>query len=344
MWMQHIKVSDDPNDDPWENDSLGCRKEEGLQLTKLIENIEHPFVLSVSGPWGSGKTTFIEMWKQHLQNEGFHCLYFNAWRNDFVSDPLIALVGEMELDTKELNPALRKKLKGKIDSLKTVSKVIVRHGLPALFKKLSGDLIDAEAIADAFSESFETYEKEKESLKTFRENLQGYAGLVRDNSEHSLVFFVDELDRCRPTYAVEFLERIKHLFDVDNVIFILALASGQLEASIKALYGDDTDSARYLRRMIDLSYELRIPSAKAYMPVLLQAFEIHKLENWTDSSELRNAAKILGTVADAFRLSLREQQQAIAHLAIILRIAGTKLEYMELASLMFLGAVRQECC
>ena len=86
-----------------------------------------------------------------------------------------------------------------------------------------------------------------------------------------MVFFVDELDRCRPTYAVELLERIKHLFEVDNIVFVLALSTGQLESSIRSLYGDGLDAPGYLRRFIDLEYPLREPAADVYSRTLFEA-------------------------------------------------------------------------
>ena len=79
---------------PFANDTLE-RKQPIEKLTNLVESTEQPFVLSVEAPWGWGKTTFIRMWKAHLESKGHICLHFNAWENDFVDDPLVAFLGEM---------------------------------------------------------------------------------------------------------------------------------------------------------------------------------------------------------------------------------------------------------
>ena len=50
---------------------------------------------------------------------------------------------------------------------------------------------------------------------------------------------IDELDRCRPSYAVEILEMAKHLFSVDRVVFVLSINRDQLAHSVKVLYGSD---------------------------------------------------------------------------------------------------------
>jgi predicted KAP-like P-loop ATPase len=73
---------------PFANDALE-RKQSIERLTSLVESTEQPFVLSVEAPWGWGKTTFIRMWKTHLESNGHICLHFNAWENDFVDDPLV---------------------------------------------------------------------------------------------------------------------------------------------------------------------------------------------------------------------------------------------------------------
>lgn len=66
------------------------------------------------------------------------------------------------------------------------------------------------------------------------------------------MFFIDELDRCRPTFAIELLERIKHLFDIQNIVFVLSIDKEQLEASTAAAYGSAINAPEYLRRFIDL--------------------------------------------------------------------------------------------
>ena len=52
-----------------------------------------------------------------------------------------------------------------------------------------------------------------------------------------LVFLIDELDRCRPTYAVETIEKIKHLFSVPGIIWVLVMNKEQIESSIQKVYG-----------------------------------------------------------------------------------------------------------
>ena len=82
------------------------------------------------------------------------------------------------------------------------------------------------------------------------------------NREKTVIIFVDELDRCRPSYAIELLERIKHLFNIGGLVFVLALDREQLGHSIKAVYGNGIDSDGYLRRFVDFEYQLKNPEKK----------------------------------------------------------------------------------
>jgi len=96
MYIKKPEFEIDP-ENPFAADKLK-RRESAEILTQLLSFIDGPFVLSVDSPWGTGKTTFIKMWEQHLKNQGFNCLYFNAWESDFHSDPLIPLIGEIQAE------------------------------------------------------------------------------------------------------------------------------------------------------------------------------------------------------------------------------------------------------
>ena len=61
-----------------------------------MKSFHDGFVMAVNGKWGTGKTTFIEMWKQQMQNEGYETIYYNVWENDYISDPLIGLIAEFK--------------------------------------------------------------------------------------------------------------------------------------------------------------------------------------------------------------------------------------------------------
>ena len=121
-------------------------------------------------------------------------------------------------------------------------------------------------------ERLSRYSEARTSVKGFRSVLHNMAGALSEaNGNFPLIVAVDELDRCRPSYAVELLEVAKHLFAVDHVVFILAVNCEQLAHSVKALYGSDFDAEGYLRRFFDVDCQLPEPSRDAFIRARLQA-------------------------------------------------------------------------
>ena len=84
---------------------------------------------------------------------------------------------------------------------------------------------------------------------------------------------IDELDRCRPSYAVELLEIAKHLFSVDRIVFVLAVNRSELVHSIKALYGSEFDAQGYLGRFFDVDIRLPEPEREEFLEALLRAID-----------------------------------------------------------------------
>jgi hypothetical protein len=139
-----------------------------------------------------------------------------------------------------------------------------------------------------------------------------------EDEQPRLLLLVDELDRCRPTYALALLERIKHLFDVDNIVFALALDKRQLRASVEAIYGAGMDSEDYLRRFIDLEYRLPEPKPDAYVNYLSRRFEF---DEWFKGRshhdfqyDARNLHETFCALVKLFGLSLRVQEQCFSRI------------------------------
>ena len=167
-----------------------------------------------------------------------------------------------------------------------------------------------------------TYLDAKTEINLFKAELQAIAHNLSDQHNNKpLVIAIDELDRCRPSYAVELLEIAKHFFSVDGIVFVLAIDKSQLTHAIKALYGNEFDSIGYLRRFIDLDFQLPEPDRTKFMVQLLHNAGVHQFFQ-------QNPGFSLGTYADvrnalfAFLMpsvtSLRQTQQAIYRLGLVL--------------------------
>ena len=124
-------------------------------------------------------------------------------------------------------------------------------------------------------EKLSDYQQLKEKVRDFRSTLSEIAkNLSERNESHPLVVIVDELDRCRPSYAVELLETAKHWFMVDNIVFVLAVNRSELAHSVRVLYGERFDADDYLRRFFDLDFRLPTPERATFVTALFSATQI----------------------------------------------------------------------
>lgn len=305
-------------DNPFKNDALG-RKENIENLTQFITSFEQSIVLCIDGGWGQGKTTFIKMWQQYLKNQHIPTIYFNAWENDYTDDALIALIGEISLSIKDLEFQDKTKAEKIIARIYEYTANLTKVVLPSVtnlsIKALFGCFTNTNELAKtlgALSESLvkeqiKKYEKSRKTLSKFKEELSKlakcYAG---GDKQKPLVIFIDELDRCRPDFAIEVLEKAKHLFNVDNIIFVLATDKTQLGHSIRAVYGQGLDVNGYLRRFIDFDYLLPL-SKQLYIAYLIDKFSLIKYFLKKKEDKIHTQIFLL-IIVDRYKLTLREQE------------------------------------
>ena len=300
-----------PDDCPFQNDLLD-RKKPAEVLTQLVDGIDGPCVLTIDAPWGAGKTTFLKMWSQHLRNKGFPIVEFNAWETDHAEDPFVALAAELEKGLKELGDgSFKEKVK---DTMEAAKKVALR-AIPGVIRIVTAGVVDVQPLIEkeagnllaAYAESrLDRYKESEESIKVFQDKLQAMASSLAQSTKHPLMVVIDELDRCRPSYAVSLIESAKHLFEADHVVFVLAVNRAQLAHSIKALYGDEFDAAGYLRRFFDIDFRLPEPNRKSFIQEILKKMQIeghfNLLKDFFGSSDL----------------SLRQIDQVIHHFGLVM--------------------------
>lgn len=265
--MSKLQNFEIPQNDPFINDRLN-RRPIAETMTDIV-SFYGPCgcVLALNGEWGSGKTTFVNMWKQMLIEKGFKTLYFNAWTSDFSNDPLIAMISEL----KELNPK-----NDKINNIASkVGRIALSAGIDFIKAKTGIDCSNFNQTIEEASEIGKEYLKEfankKETIEEFKREIIDF--VASSTTEHPVVFIVDELDRCNPHYAVAVLERIKHLFDIPNIIFILAINKKELGHAIQGYYGSgNINSDEYLRRFIDIDFTLPKPNLKEFCEYLFEEY------------------------------------------------------------------------
>lgn len=311
-----------PQDDPFKNCKLD-RQQYADALTGIINNYEDNFVLAINSPWGTGKTTFVKMWDIYLQNNGYDTLYLNAWENDLLTDPTIAILGELKKLTTQADTSKFKKVL-------EYGSVIAKNILPAIGKAIAKKYVDSDTISDAIENSIKAtteivdkevdeYAKKAQTIHDFKTILSKF---IQDESpDKPVVFIVDELDRCRPNYAVEILEKVKHFFSVPGIIFVLVVDKQQLCNSIKGFYGSESiDSVEYLRRFIDVEFGLPLPNIHQYCRYLYDYYNFseffettERLKYFQRDDETNQFINFANILCSQQSLTLRQIEKLFTH-------------------------------
>lgn len=250
--------------DFWAGDLMGRKPSADFLTTYLLAN-GHIKVLNVNSPWGSGKSFFLERWSKVLA-ENHVCVNFNAWDSDYTTEPLVALISCIEQQV--VDPLALESTEVGRNIINVSSNLIKKAGpliLKGLVKKFSGVEIDeligegaGEAADDVIKALIEEQAETKQNVAEFKREVltRLKSAAINQGKQAPAFIFIDELDRCRPTYAIELLERIKHFFELEDCRFIIASDSAQLAHSIRAVYGQGFASERYLNRFFDAEFNL----------------------------------------------------------------------------------------
>ncbi|WP_434137447.1 KAP family P-loop NTPase fold protein [Photobacterium leiognathi] len=351
---------------------------QGFDEARDTDDQKRNYVLNLNAEWGAGKTYFLKRWSEDLK-EHYPVVYVDAWKKDYSDDPLMTVISSIidqlrkqagkDKDSPEFK--VPRKL---IGLLKAAAPGIGR----GLFKRYVG--IDPVEVMNADSDninignivdengnevedkdgnpidmSFAASEAVKylinehdaksaaiDSLKTsVFEWVSAVVGIRR--KELPAFIFIDELDCCRPSYAVEMLETIKHIFDIDGVVFVVATDTEQLQHAVKAVYGEGFNAKMYLSRFFNSRYSLKAPNLESFLEVhsdatklsgdYLRDYDIKVLPfNDDEKTTLKNISVIL----DAFKVSARTAIQITDRViaTIVNMPKGSKIDILMLTTLL----------
>lgn len=246
------------------------RNTEIINFIRLLDSIKSNFSIAIDNDWGTGKTFFVKQAKMILDAYNEHsydyelsnleriknvidiknidlhlAVYYNAWENDNQKSPLLSLIYEIikvaKIDTNKTDISINKEK-------------IIKDGLSAIVKHFSG--IDIKELLKCVETEAKDIFKEIKGQKSIKEQVDNILNNLLLEHGERLVIFIDELDRCRPTFAVELLEQIKHYFDNDKITFVFSTNIKQLQYTIKKYYGEAFEAKRYLDKFFDLTISL----------------------------------------------------------------------------------------
>lgn len=326
MKIKHHEI-EIPQENPFANCKL-AREPYARVLSDIVNTYADGFVLAINNEWGTGKTTFVKMWQQQLEDGQFKTIYFNAWENDFDSSPLVAIMSELRTLTKANDEVFKSVLQKGAVLAKNVAPELVKSLLSICFG-LNDSVLNTiknttDGVAEILSDEIDKYVNKKKTIVEFRKELRKF---IEENcGKKPLVFIIDELDRCRPDYAVEVLEQMKHFFSVSGIVFVLSIDKKHLGSAIKGYYGSEKiDSNEYLRRFIDLEYSIPIPKTKLFIEYLYEYYQFNDFFSSVERSKnpaFQKDGDLLLEIADKLfsktNATLRQQERVFALTRLIL--------------------------
>lgn len=292
----------------WEGDLWG-RKYLGERLTNYVDRLQCGAVLTLDARWGEGKTWFVKHWQKHLEHTDHNVIYLDAFANDYLDDPFLLITSEI---TNILSKD--KKTKKNVENLIELSasigtallpslpKVALTMGLHLIGAGFLGGLLQqgyenakdeveslteeaSDRIKESIQEKIARHEAEKKTLNDFKKYLTETVSKL----DKPLVFIIDELDRCRPDFAIRLIERIKHFFDTPKIVFVLVMNKTQLLQSIKTFYGYDSEiQGDYLEKFVDFTIQFPSNIAEYHYENIIkeQLFRVGELTSLDEVNEL----------------------------------------------------------
>jgi len=341
--------------------------QEGYDESRPDDEQKKNYVLNLNAEWGAGKTYFLKRWSRELIVD-FPVVYIDAWQQDYSDDPFLTVIAGI---IKQLQRQAKFNItipKSAVSMFKAVAPAIAQ----GLTKKISGIDLDelhtllfsddetendqnqnsnkptgsdfSPAVKALAQNLIKDHEAKNKSVEVIKAKLADWVNKFEEQEDKSLpiFIFIDELDRCRPSYAVEMLETIKHIFDVKGIVFVVATDTEQLQHTIKSIYGEGFDAKVYLGRFFNSRYSLKRPALKDFLSVHSDTtkFETAYLESKniellprTKTSETTLAN--ISVVLDAFQVSARTAIQITERItAIIINLpSGKKVDVLVLAIL-----------
>lgn len=289
------------------------RNEEIARFIEILDTINNNVSIALDDTWGNGKTFFVKQTqlviqsydpseeklddiKQYMKKyfkaykpKKYLPIYYDAWSNDNDTDPILSIIFNM---LKNINTLIEYDVVDEswwdriTNSLELIS---TTFGGPRI-----KNLLDSIKGKDILEEIKKSKEADQILNDLFDIVLEKYP-------DTRIVFFIDELDRCCPNFAVRLLERIKHYFLHDKVIFVISVNSSELQHTIKRHYGNDFNANKYLQRFFDFIIPLPPMNIQKYYETI----------QFSDDTARYSIAKL---IMDYYHFSLRDRIKYLQYL------------------------------
>lgn len=302
-------------------------------LINLIDNSDNEsLVISINAPWWEWKTYFLQQWKILLEENSKKVIFFDSFKSDYIDDPFTALLGEVMKtfqDEQTTYESIKQKWVNVAKSLlplawKVWARFVLWWDISSVDDKIE-EIIEWD-IAEWIHNSLKEYIKQGSTIDGFKKALE--EGIKK---HWKIIFIIDELDRCRPDFALRLLERIKHFFDIPWLYFVLGINKNQLLSYINKIYGN-IDCSNYLQKFIDVETILPVKNnaheknVEKYLKHLINENRDIFLEK--DVWEQHHILAVFKLIVKYGNFSLRDIEKAFNYLVICQKSLSVDNQYI----------------
>lgn len=238
-----------------------------LDVVEKLSEKKKSSTFAIEGQWGIGKTFLLDILERKIEdiqsentaNDKYMVFHYNCWQYDYYEEPSIAIIASMIEKIKKEESLLGTETDKFINAGWGKAKEIMGNISGEFIKnKIGINIVEVFKDISNISEQTEKNNMAFDKLFEFRQTLDNTrTKLAELSKDKTIIFIVDELDRCMPFYMIKVLERLHHILSgIDNITVILAIDSKQLEESVLQIYGNSTNVGNYLKKFIDFTFVL----------------------------------------------------------------------------------------
>lgn len=283
-------------------------------LIKYIRMTDTPITIALQGEWGSGKTSLMNLLRYNLcdvSDAPYFPVWINTWQYSLMKTPSQAIMSILEGIINQigaLHPSDQKWAESK-------------RKIGGLFKKMAsvGTKMVAGTVGidgGVVDDLFEGKESAASDISQLKEEIAKLIdeALSKDTSKQGFTFYIDDLDRIDPPVAVEILELLKNIFDLEKCVFILAIDYDVVIKGLKPKFGELTDANErefrsFFDKIIQLPFSMPVAS---YSVDSFLVDALGKIEFFTDQ-ELKDPS-LAEKLSEITRLSVGTNPRSLKRL------------------------------
>ena len=293
-------------------------------LIEYIKLTDTPITIALQGEWGSGKTSLMNLLRYNLcdvDNAPYFPIWINTWQYSLMKTPSQAIMSILEGIINQIG-ALNPNEHKWDESKKKIGSLFKKMAIAGTKAAVGAVGIDSGLVDDVL----DTGESSSSDIMQLKEEIEKLIAdaLDRDSSKQGFIFYIDDLDRIDPPVAVEILELLKNIFDLEKCVFVLAIDYDVVIKGLKPKFGELTDANErefrsFFDKIIQLPFSMPVASynVDTFLVDALSKIEFFSNEELQDITLAEALSEITRLSVGSNPRSLKRLTNTLALISII---------------------------